>query len=89
MKFKYDSNKLTLIDDNKPVGTIDYKLEDNVFTIVKVYVVPVFQGKGYAKLLVEEVVRLAKEKNYMIKPLCSYSIGFFEKNPQYSGLLSK
>jgi len=89
MKFKYIENKLILIDDNKSVGTIDFKIEDNVFTIIKVYVLPIFQGKGYAKLLVQEVVRLAQEKNYKIRPLCSYSIGFFEKNPQYNVLLVK
>jgi predicted GNAT family acetyltransferase len=89
MKFKFDGKKLSLIDDNTIVGTTDYLLGDNVFTILKVYVLPIFQGKGYAKLMVEEIVRLAKEKGYKIKPICSYSVGYFEKNPQYGDLLIK
>jgi len=89
MKFKMDLKKISLIDDNNVVGTIDYMLENNVFTIVRVYVLPIFQGRGYAKMLVEEVVRLAKEKGYKIKPTCSYSIGYFEKNTQYGDLLAR
>jgi len=89
MKFKMDLKKISLIDDNNVVGTIDYMLENNVFTIVRVYVLPIFQGRGYAKMLVEEVVRLAKEKGYKIKPICSYSVGYFEKNTQYGDLLAR
>ncbi|PAV81910.1 hypothetical protein WR25_17322 isoform C [Diploscapter pachys] len=40
---------------------------------------PEQQGKGIAKILVEEGFKYAAENNYRIKPTCSYCVKFVEK----------
>jgi len=89
MNFKYENELLTLLDDDKVLGTINYKIEGDIYTILRVYVLPIYQGKGYGKTLLEEVVRYSKTNKLKIKPVCSYAVVYFEKHSEYNDLLAK
>jgi Predicted acetyltransferase len=89
MNFKYENEVLTLLDDDKVLGTINYKIEGDIYTILRVYVLPIYQGKGYGKTLLEEVVRYSKANKLKIKPVCSYAVVYFEKHSEYNDLLAK
>ncbi|GAA4914929.1 GNAT family N-acetyltransferase [Mucilaginibacter defluvii] len=53
-------------------------------------VFPEFEGKGFAKLLLNELVRYAIEKNVKIVPLCPYVNAQFRRHPsEYESVWSK
>ncbi|MFA6667258.1 MAG: GNAT family N-acetyltransferase [Bacilli bacterium] len=91
MKFKNTNDRFTLIDEenDNQVGYVVYKLDNNILSIISTFVNPLYQGKGMAKLLIDKVVSFSKEKNYKIKPICSYSVAYFEKHPEFKDLLIK
>ena len=48
---------------------------------------PDFAGKGVGKILVMEVVRVAREKNLRIIPKCPFAKSVFEKTPEIQDVL--
>lgn len=80
-------DKIELIQEDKVVGKIEFVKDDNELTITHTIVNPLFRGQGIAKILMEKVIELAKEKGLKIIPVCSYATSYFEKNPEYNGLL--
>ncbi|MEG0761600.1 MAG: N-acetyltransferase [Chryseobacterium sp.] len=48
---------------------------------------PELEGQGYAKLLLDELVRIAEEKDYMIDPECDFVRQQLENHPKrYKGI---
>lgn len=52
------------------------------------YVSDEHRGQGLAKLLLNEVVRYAREENKKIIPLCPYAKAQMEKNEEYHDVLN-
>jgi len=48
--------------------------------IISTYVPPQQRGRGLAELLVKEAIKIAKEENLKIEPICSYALYYFIKN---------
>ncbi|MGV8877667.1 MAG: GNAT family N-acetyltransferase [Sphingobacteriaceae bacterium] len=62
---------LLLLEDNRPVAFVSYAVEEgsaDTFKIHKLYCLPATQGKGYGKMLVEEVAEITKKagKKFLI-----------------------
>jgi len=74
-----------LADSSK--AYLKYSVEGGVMLLVETYVPPQHRGKGLARRLVEYAVKLAKENNWLIKPICSYAIYYFMKNPEERAIL--
>lgn len=76
------------VTENKEVlATLTYVVKDHQMWINHTFVSPELRGKGIAQKLVEEAICVAQEKQYKIKPVCSYVAAFFERMPQYPTLL--
>ncbi|MGN6147810.1 MAG: GNAT family N-acetyltransferase, partial [Rhizomicrobium sp.] len=45
-------------------------------------------GKGTASRLMDGVVAMAREKNYRIRPTCSYAVAWFRRHPEAHDLLA-
>lgn len=58
-----------------------YSVSGNVMELLETYTPPKWRGVGIAKKLVEYAIDLAKSNNWYIKPICSYAISYFIKNP--------
>lgn len=80
-------DKIELIQEDKVVGKIEFVKDNNELTITHTIVNPLFRGQGIAKVLMEKVIELSKEKGLKIIPVCSYAVSYFEKNPEYKELL--
>lgn len=88
MEFKVNSeeNKFELLVDDS-MATIEYHLNDRVLSILSTKVPESLRGKGIAEVLTKKVLEYAKENNLSIHPICSYTIRFLEKHPEYKTLL--
>jgi len=88
MTYLYEIDKIYLVDEeNVKVGYVDYRIDNGILILNKVYVLPNYQGKGYARLIMDEAVVFAQKEKYLVRPICSYAIGYFEKNPLLKDLL--
>lgn len=66
---------ITLNNDTKEVGRLTYTVfpEDHRFVISFVLVHREFEGRGMGKFLVEEAIKVAREKDMKVYPHCSYA----------------
>ncbi len=87
METTIKEDKIELIQEDKVVGKIEFIIDGNELTITHTIVNPLFRGQGIAKILMEKVIEMAKEKGLKIIPVCSYAVSYFEKNPEYKELL--
>ncbi|AFK51121.1 hypothetical protein TCELL_0697 [Thermogladius calderae 1633] len=71
---------MTLPDNTK--AFIRYRVDNNVMKLLETYTPPQHRGKGIAGQLMEYAVNMAKEKGYLIEPICSYSIYYFLKHKE-------
>ncbi|ADI31711.1 acetyltransferase-like protein [Staphylothermus hellenicus DSM 12710] len=66
---------------------IRYRVENGVMKLVETYTPPQHRGKGVAKKLMQYAIELAKKNNWLVEPICSYSIYYFIKYPEHRELL--
>lgn len=60
---------------------------ENVIDIHHTFTDPSLRGKGVARELVERAVELAQERNWKIRPSCSYARKVLTTTPQYKDLV--
>jgi predicted GNAT family acetyltransferase len=88
MEVKKELNRITLLENNKIIGFATFpNLSDNVVNINHTLVYPIYQGKGYASVIMEEVVKVLIETNRKCRASCSYAATWFSKHPEYQYLL--
>lgn len=81
-------NSIILIDElKKEVGYVSFEISNNILDIMHTVVKEEYQGKGYASLLIKEVIEYAKKNNYYLHPKCSYAVNYFIKHPEYNDLI--
>ena len=68
---------------------LQYKIEsDNTWSLIHTFVPEELRGKGLASLLVEYAAEEARKLNVKLKPVCSFTKIYFEKNyDKYKDLL--
>jgi len=82
--------EIDLYQEDTKVGYVQgKKVSSNYLSIEHTIVYEQYQGKGYAKILIEEVVHFAKVNNFKIIPICSYAVKFFDKNKEEYDYLLK
>lgn len=79
-----------LIEDGKECRA-EYTFKDgstNIIDLYHTFVPEELGGRGYARVLMEEVVEFLKENNLKIIPTCSYAAKFFSK-PEFEHYVAK
>lgn len=76
---------LTLPSGDK--AYLKYSVEGGVMKLIETYTPLEFRGKGIAAMLVNYAVDLARRNNWLIEPVCSYSIYYFMKNKDLREIL--
>ncbi|HJX23368.1 MAG TPA: GNAT family N-acetyltransferase [Candidatus Bathyarchaeia archaeon] len=64
-----------------------YSVEDGVMILESTYTPDEYRGMGLAGKITEKAVTYAMEHGLKIKPVCSYSVQFFQKHKEYKELL--
>ncbi len=87
LKIKHTSRVIyaSLPDGSK--AFIRYIVENGVMKLLETYTPPQHRGKGIARRLMDYAVDMARRNNWLIEPICSYSVYYFIKNPEHRDLL--
>src|SRR5688572_13278258 len=82
--------EVQLFTDEVKAGKMDIAITNGRLTVFHTEVYPEFEGRGFAKLLLEKLVSYAKEKDLKIVPLCPYVNVQFRRHPaQYEDVWEK
>jgi len=85
IKLELDAKKhgaFNLYEDGNKTGTMVISITDTVLTVYHTEIDPSGEGKGYAKLLLEDMVKYSRDNNLMVKPLCPYVHAQFKRHPE-------
>lgn len=67
--------------DGRQVAELDFEVKNNILNAYHTGVRPELEGQGIAGRLFDEMVRYAREKDYMVMPTCSYILAKFRRRP--------
>lgn len=69
---------------------VDFPLkEDNVHIISKTFVDESLRGQGVASKLLSLLLEKAKREGFLLIPVCSYAVSYFENHPETASFLAK
>lgn len=74
--------EVQLFSDDRKVGFMDIQISGNVLTVFHTEVDPAYEGRGFAKLLLHQLVEYARENTLKIMPLCPYVHLQFRRHPE-------
>lgn len=74
--------EVQLFSDDRKAGKMDISVAEGKLTVYHTEVNPEYEGKGFAKLLLEKLVSYARENDLKIVPLCPYVHAQFKRHPE-------
>lgn len=82
--------EVQLFSDDVPAGKMSLAMTGGRLAVFHTEVDPEFEGRGFAKLLLAELVRYAREQNLKVIPLCPYVNAQFQRHQaEYEDVWSK
>lgn len=82
--------EVQLFSDEVQIGKMSLAMTGGRLAVFHTEVDPEFEGRGFAKLLLAELVGYAREKDLRIIPLCPYVNAQFHRHPaKYEDVWSK
>lgn len=82
--------EVQLFDNDIKAGKMNIAITDGKLTVFHTEVLPEFEGRGFAKVLLGQLVSYAREKGLKIIPLCPYVNLQFRRHPaEYEDVWSK
>ncbi|WP_419870427.1 GNAT family N-acetyltransferase [Chryseobacterium sp. CT-SW4] len=82
--------EVQLFSEDKKAGKMDISVMGNKLTVYHTEVNPEYEGKGFARILLEKLISYARENELKIVPLCPYVHAQFKRHPEeYNDVLFK
>ncbi|WP_294274703.1 GNAT family N-acetyltransferase [uncultured Chryseobacterium sp.] len=74
--------EIQLFSDDQKVGKMDISVIGEKLTVYHTEVNKEYEGRGFAKILLEKLVSYARENHLKIVPLCPYVHAQFKRHPE-------
>lgn len=74
--------EVQLFSDGNKAGYMEISVYNQRLTVYHTEVDPQYEGRGFAKLLLEKLVSYARESNLKIVALCPYVHAQFRRHPE-------
>lgn len=89
MTFEFINEKEVFAKDNEKIlGNILLgKQSQNVFRILRVFTDENHRGQGIAGMLMEYLIKIAREKNFILIPVCSFAVAYFARHKENADVL--
>lgn len=82
--------EVQLFSDETKAGKMNLRMMKGKLAVLHTEVSPEFEGHGFAKLLLDQLVSYARENDLKIIPLCVYVNAQFRRHPaEYEDVWSK
>jgi hypothetical protein len=81
------ASRYELRADGEFAGFVDYRLRDQVISLVHTEVDPRFQGAGLATHLARFSLDDARKRHLAVLPFCPYIQAWIRKHPEYTDLV--
>lgn len=90
MDFIREDHRVYLLNENNDIiAEVNFpEMSDGTCAITHTFVDPSLRGKGVAAKITEEAYQVLKEKNRKARPVCAYSIKWFEENPEKRDIIA-
>jgi predicted GNAT family acetyltransferase len=82
-----ESGRFTIAVEGKTVGVMDYTDRDGQRVFPHTEVLPAYEGRGLATILVAEALSTTRAAGLRIVPACSMVSGYIAKHPEYERLV--
>lgn len=79
----HDEFAFHLVDEGTNVGEITWTEMSDLMVIEYTFVEEKLRHHGLAKQLLDRAAQYAREKNFKIEPVCSYSADAFDRYREY------
>ncbi|WP_411973951.1 GNAT family N-acetyltransferase [Sphingobacterium sp. Lzh-3] len=79
---KNQRGELQLFSDERKAGLMSIAIIDGNLVVYHTEVDEAYEGRGFAKILLEKLVAHARENNMKIVPLCPYVNAQFHRHPE-------
>lgn len=90
MEIKKGYNKFYIGENEKQVvAEISWTVRGSTIIANHTYVAKELRGQNIAKQLLNKLIDMAKQENKKIRPVCSYVVAQFDKNPDLNDLREK
>jgi len=90
MEFTTEKNRIYKAESNKTIAEVLFPDKgEGVVAITRTYVDKSLRGKGVADEMLRAVVAELQAQGKQAVAVCSYAVEWFEKHPEYEGLLKK
>lgn len=74
-------DELQIFIDGKKVGYMSIEIDGRLMIVYYTKIDEDLEGHGYAKMLLDELVRYAEEKDLLVDPECDFVRQQFENHP--------
>jgi len=86
--FEPNENQFRVHLESDQYAVIKFSIEQDVYVITSTRVPDDLQGKGYGKVMMEALLPELEKMAVKVKPVCSYVVHYFNRNPQWAHLLA-
>jgi predicted GNAT family acetyltransferase len=89
MDYEVSGNALLIKLDGKATARLGFHVEGKKMHLDSTYTPEKYRGKGIGGQLIHAGIDYAKKMALKIVPVCSFSVEYFKKHPEYADLLWK
>lgn len=68
------------------LSVLDYQLHDDIMSIMHTYVPKALTGQGIAAALTEAALLCARNNQWKVRPICSYTATYLQRHPEFQDL---
>jgi len=79
--------RFELADGDEVAGFVEYRLRDDVVTLLHTEVDSAFSGQGLGTALARGVLDEAASRRFSVIPRCPFIAGFIREHPEYADLV--
>jgi uncharacterized protein len=89
MDYEVTENALLIKLDGRATARLSYHMEERKMHLDSTYTPEKYRGRGIGSQLIQAGIDYAKKMALKIVPVCSFSVEYFKKHPEYADLLWK
>lgn len=78
-RFEYEHNGLRCF--------LDYQLHKGIMSIMHTYVPKALGGQGIAAALTQAALLCARNNQWQVRPICSYTTTYLARHPEFQDLI--